>query len=177
MFLHDVVGRKALERCGADISIRAAARSMLTTGSDAIAVIDGDQRLLGALTPIRARLRPRATARPTSQSPACCRALHRRRIVPRHRRHVGARRNRGRRAGGDVGRLLERPAADAPDVEDIARVLGDQPVSILREIRSRPIHAGTARAELPRAHSPSASPAPPRSTGWHASSRWPTRRS
>ena len=50
MFLHDVVGRKALERCGADVSIRAAARSMLATGSEAIAVIDGDQRMLGAVT-------------------------------------------------------------------------------------------------------------------------------
>jgi len=50
MFLHDVVGRKALESCSARMSIRDAAQSMLTTGSDAIAVVDGNNRVQAVMT-------------------------------------------------------------------------------------------------------------------------------
>ena len=50
VFLHDVVGEKRLERCGAEASIREVAALMLATGSEAIAVVDEGQRSEGVVT-------------------------------------------------------------------------------------------------------------------------------
>jgi CBS domain-containing protein len=50
VFLHEVVSRKPLERCGPETTVRDIAASMLATGTDAIAVVDGDQRLKGVVT-------------------------------------------------------------------------------------------------------------------------------
>ena len=154
MFLHDVVGRKALERCGADISIRAAARSMLTTGSDAIAVVDGDHRVQGAVTR-QSVLAWVAAGDGTADQPISG-------LLP------GAPPAVGSSASVIDGMLaLAEAGADALAVtsdgsssgqlqalvtsRDIARVFGDQPVSILREIRLAAQYAGTARAQSPRA--------------------------
>jgi len=49
-FLHDVIGRRAHERCDATTSIREVARVMRTSGSDTIAVVDGDQHVQGVVT-------------------------------------------------------------------------------------------------------------------------------
>ena len=137
MFLHDVAGRKTLESCSERTSILGLAQSMLSTGSDAMAVVDGGQsRPGGGDSRFRSRLQPLAPGMPHSRSPVCCRTF-RRRSAGRvgHRRRAGNRRGPRRRVGPDVGRLPERPASSARDVEDIARVFGDQPISILREIR------------------------------------------
>jgi len=50
MFLHDVVGRRPVETCGADTRLRDVARAMLITGSDAIAVVDQSRRLQAVAT-------------------------------------------------------------------------------------------------------------------------------
>ena len=50
IFLHDVVGRKALERGSAQMSIRDLAQSMLTTGRDALAIVDEDDRVQAVVT-------------------------------------------------------------------------------------------------------------------------------
>ena len=94
VFLHDVVGRKALESCSAQMSIRDVAQSMLTTGSDAIAVVDEDDRVQAVVTvnavlawvaggagqrrpadhrPAAGRCRPRS-GRPRRSSTACWRS-------------------------------------------------------------------------------------------------------
>jgi CBS domain-containing protein len=50
IFLHDAVAGKALESCTAHSSVRDLARSLLTTGSQAIAVVDGDNRIQAVAT-------------------------------------------------------------------------------------------------------------------------------
>ena len=50
VFLHTVIGRKPLESCSAAASVREVARSLLASGADAVAVVDGDRRLRAAVT-------------------------------------------------------------------------------------------------------------------------------
>ena len=138
MFLHDVVGRKALERCGADTSIRAAARSMLTTGSDAIAVLDGGQRLLGAVTR-QSMLAWVASGDGTADQPISG-------LLPGAPPALGSSASviDGMLALAEAGADVLAVTSDGSSSgqlqtlltsKDIARVFGDQPISILREIR------------------------------------------
>ena len=138
IFLHDVVGRRALESCSARTSIRDVARSMLTTGSDAIAVLDEENRVQGVATVSSVLAWVAAGAGSAEQSiagPA--------RGVPPA---VGW-------AASVVDGVLAIAEADAAALavtsdgsssgqlqalvtsRDIARAFGDQPNSILREIR------------------------------------------
>jgi CBS domain-containing protein len=50
IFLHDVVARRKLASCDSGAGIRDVARQMLTTGADAIAVLDANHRAHGVLT-------------------------------------------------------------------------------------------------------------------------------
>jgi len=50
IFLHDLVARKKLEFCDGGTGIRDVARQMLSTGADAIAVLDTEQRARGMVT-------------------------------------------------------------------------------------------------------------------------------
>jgi len=50
MFLNDLIGRRPRADCRADATIRELAQSMLSTGSDAIAVVDGEARIQGVVT-------------------------------------------------------------------------------------------------------------------------------
>jgi CBS domain-containing protein len=50
VFLHDLVARKKLHTCGHGESIRDVARSITTTGADAIAVVDEDRRARAVVT-------------------------------------------------------------------------------------------------------------------------------
>lgn len=50
MFLHDVVGGKTLEICRPETSVRDVARALLASGIDAMAVVDGDNRVQGVAT-------------------------------------------------------------------------------------------------------------------------------
>lgn len=52
IFLNDLAGRKKLLTCNAQASIREVARYMLTTGADAIAVLDSEHRARAVLTAI-----------------------------------------------------------------------------------------------------------------------------
>ena len=138
MFLHDVVGRKALESCGARMSIREVAQSMLTTGSDAIAVVDGDHRVQGVVT-VSAVLAWVAAGAGNAEQPITG-------LLRGAPPAVGS-------AASVIDGVLAIAEADADALavtsdgsssgrlhalvtsRDIARVFGDQPISILREIR------------------------------------------
>lgn len=50
MFLHDLAAHRALPTCGADTSVREAARRMRSAGADAMVVLDTEQRASGILT-------------------------------------------------------------------------------------------------------------------------------
>ena len=52
VFLHELAGRKKLVTCNAQDSIREVARRMRTTGADAIAVVDSEQRGRAVLTAV-----------------------------------------------------------------------------------------------------------------------------
>lgn len=138
MFLHDVVGRKALESCSARMSIRDVAQSMLTTGSDAIAVVDGDNRVQAVVT-VNAVLAWVAAGAGNAEQPIAG-------LLRGAPPAVGS-------AASVIDGVLAIAEADAAAVavtsdgssrgqlhalvtsRDIARVFGDQPISILREIR------------------------------------------
>jgi CBS domain-containing protein len=138
VFLHDVVGRKPLESCTPRTSVREVAALMLTTGSDAIAVVDEDHRVQAAVT-VNAVLAWVAAGAGDAEQPITGLPL----TVPPA---VGS-------AASVIDGVLAIAAADADalavtsDVSssgqlqalvtsrDIARVFGDQPISILREIR------------------------------------------
>jgi CBS domain-containing protein len=49
-FLHDLVGAHAPETCGPETSIRNAARQLVSTSSDALAVVDAGKRARGVVT-------------------------------------------------------------------------------------------------------------------------------
>ena len=141
MFLHDVVGRKPLETCSADTSVRDVATSMLATGSDAIAVVDEANRLQAVAT-VDTLLAWVAGGAGTADQ------------------RIGLLLGAGPPSVGpdasvtDGALVLAEAGADAVAVtsdgsargelqalvtsRDVARAFGDQPVSILREIRVAP---------------------------------------
>jgi CBS domain-containing protein len=141
MFLHDVVGRKALRECSARTSIRDAAQSMLDTGSDAIAVVDGNHSVQ-ALVTADAVLAWVAAGAGDAQQPITS-------ILRSAPPAIGP-------AASVVDGVLAIAEADAVAVavtsdaassgqlhalvtsRDLSRVFGDQPLSILREIRLAP---------------------------------------
>jgi CBS domain-containing protein len=141
VFLHDVVGRKALERCSATASVRDVATSMLTSGSDAIAIVDGGQHVQGLVT-VDAVLGWVAAGAGNADEPI-----------------AGLLRGVPPAVGSDasvIDGVLAMVEADADALavtsdgsstgqlqtlvtsRDIARAFGDQPLSILREIRLAP---------------------------------------
>ncbi len=138
MFLHDVVGRRALESCSARMSIREVAQSMLTTGSDAIAVVDGDNRVQAVVT-VSSVLAWVAAGAGNAEQPITG-------LLRGAPPAVGS-------AASVIDGVLAIAEADADALavtsdgsssgqlqalvtsRDIARVFGDQPISILREIR------------------------------------------
>jgi CBS domain-containing protein len=138
MFLHGLVGRPSLETCGADASIREVARSMLTNGSGAIAVVDGGNRVQ-ALVTVDSVLAWVAAGAGHAEQPITGLLQ----VVPPA---VGS-------AATVVDGMLAIAEADADALavtsdgtasgqlhalvtsRDIARVFGDQPISILKEIR------------------------------------------
>jgi CBS domain-containing protein len=138
MFLHDVVGRKPLEHCSAQTSIRDVARTMLTTGSDAVAVVDPDHRIDTVVT-VSSLVAWVAGGSGDAEQPIA--------VLPRSSpptvgsdasviEGVLAMAEAGADAlavtadGSATGRLntLVTPG-------DLARVFGDGPISIVREIR------------------------------------------
>ena len=138
MFLHDVVGRKALESCSARTSVRDVATLMLTTGSDAIAVVDGGHRVQAVVT-VNAVLAWVAAGAGHSDQPITG-------LLRSAPTAVGS-------AASVTDGVLAIAEADADALavtsdgsssgqlqalvtsREIARVFGDQPISILREIR------------------------------------------
>ena len=138
VFLHDVAGRRALESCSDQASICDAAQALLTSGSDAMAVVDGEHRVVGLLTvdavlawvaagagqagqPIASLLR----GAPPSVGPAasvsdCVLAMA--------------------EAGADALAVTSDGTGSGPlqtlvTSRDIARAFGDRPIAILRAIR------------------------------------------
>jgi CBS domain-containing protein len=138
VFLHDVVGRKALDSCSARMSIRDVAQAMLTTGSDAIAVVDGDNRVQAVVT-VNSVLAWVAAGAGNAEQPITG-------LLRGAPSAVGS-------AASVIDGMLAIAEADADALpvtsdgsssgqlhalvtsRDIARVFGDQPISILREIR------------------------------------------
>ena len=138
MFLHDIVRRKAPESCSAQTSIRDVAQSMLTSGSDAIAVVDGDKRVQAVVT-VNSVLAWVAQGAGTAEQSITG-------LLRDAPPAVGS-------AASVIDGVLAIAEADAAALavtsdgsssgqlhalvtsRDIARAFGDQPVSILREIR------------------------------------------
>jgi CBS domain-containing protein len=138
IFLHDVVGRAALEICTARTSIRDVVQSMLATGSDAIGVVDADNRIQAVATvasvlawvaagagdadqPIAGLLRgvPPAVGSAASVTDGVL-------AIAEADADVLAMTSDGSTSGQLHALVTSR---------DIGRVFGDQPISILREIR------------------------------------------
>ena len=120
MFLHDVIGRNALETCSAHTSIREVARTMLATGSDAVAVVDGDHRIdkVVTVTSLIAWVAAGAgSAERADRRFAAKRSAGGRVVRVGDRRRAGAGRGRRRRVGRDLRRHRERTAACARDRE------------------------------------------------------------
>ena len=138
VFLHDLVGGKALGRCSAQMSIRDVAQSMLTTGSEVIAVVDGDDRVQAVAT-VNVVLAWVAAGAGNADQPING-------LLRGAPPAVGS-------AASVIDGVLALADADADALavtsdassggqllalvtpRDIARVFGDQPISILREIR------------------------------------------
>ena len=138
MFLHDVVGRKALESGSAQMSIRDVAQSMLTTGSDALAIVDEDNRIQAVVT-VNSVLAWVAAGAGHAEEPIAG-------LLRGAPPAVGP-------AASVIDGVLAIAEADADALavtsdgsssgqlqalvtpRDVARVFGDQPISILREIR------------------------------------------
>lgn len=138
VFLHDVVGRKALESGNAQMSIRDVAQSMLTTGSDALAIVDDDNRVQAVVT-VNSVLAWVAAGAGHAEEPITG-------LLRSAPPAVGT-------AASAIDGVLAIAEADADALavtsdgsssgqlqvlvtpRDLARVFGDQPISILREIR------------------------------------------
>jgi CBS domain-containing protein len=138
LFLPGVIGRRALEPCGADTSIREVAQSMRATGADAIAVVDGDRRIQAMVTvdsvlawvaggagdagqPIASLLRRAPPAVGSAVSVTDC-------VLAMSE------------AGADALAVTSDGSASGQlhtlvTSRDFARAFGDQPISILREIQ------------------------------------------
>ena len=141
VFLHDVIGRKTFESCSALTSIRDVAASMLATGSDAVAVVGEGQRVQGVVT---ANAVLAWVAGGAGNADQTITGLLRG-IPPA----IGS-------TASVVDGVLAMAEADADALavtvdglptgqlqtlvtpRDIARAFGDQPISILREIRRAP---------------------------------------
>jgi CBS domain-containing protein len=141
VFLHDVVGERPLERCGAHTSIRDVAALMLSTGSDAIAVVDDGQRSEGVVTVDAVLAWVAAGAGQADQSIAG--------VLQRVPPVVGAAVSvtDAVLAMGDAGSDVLAVTSDGlpsgrlhtlVTTRDVGRAFGDQPASILREIRRAP---------------------------------------
>lgn len=138
VFLHDLISQRTIASCHAHASIRDTARTMLTTGTDAIAVVDEDTRVQAVVT-VNAVLAWVAAG----AGDADARITGLLRAAPPA---VGA-------TASVVDGVLAIAEADAAALSvtsdgsasgrlhglvtsrDIARAFGDQPISILREIR------------------------------------------
>ena len=141
VFLHDVVGRKPLESCTSQTSIRDVATSMLATGSDAIAIVDDGGRVQTVAT-IHALLAWVAEGAGDVDQPVT-------RLLQGVPPAVGS-------AASVTDGVLAMAEVDADVLavtsdglatgqiqtlvtsRDLARTFGDQPTSILREIRLAP---------------------------------------
>jgi CBS domain-containing protein len=141
VFLRDVVGRNAHGTCTAQTSVRDVAASMLTTGSDAIAVVDEGQRVQAVVTVDGVLAWVAAGAGDADQPIAS--------LVRGVPPMVGS-------AASVIDGVLAMAEAEADALavtsdgspggelqsfvtaRDVARAFGDQPISILREIRLAP---------------------------------------
>ena len=141
MFLHDVVGRKPLETCSPDTSVRDVATSMLSTGSHAIAVVDEAQRLQAVATVetllawiaggagnADQRIGQLLGDAPPSVGPDA--SLTDGALAMGEAGADGVAVTSDGSPGGQLQALVTS--------RDVARAFGDQPVSILREIRVAP---------------------------------------
>jgi CBS domain-containing protein len=138
LFLHDVIGGRALESCAPDASIGEAVRTMLASGADAIAIVDGDRRAQAVLT-VGSLLSWIAAGAGSADRPVSD-------LVREAPPAVGS-------GASVVDGMLALAEADADALaitsdgspagqlravvtpRDIARVFGDQPNAILRDIR------------------------------------------
>ena len=141
VFLNDVVGETPLERCGAQASIRDVAALMLATGAEAIAVVDDGQRSEGVVT-VDAVLAWVAGGAGRADEPITGLV---RQVTP----VVGAAASvtDAVLAMGDAGSDVLAVTSDGVPsgrlhtlvtARDVGRAFGDQPTSILREIRRAP---------------------------------------
>ena len=138
IFLHDLAGRKKLPTCSAQASIREVVQQMLTTGADAIAVLDSEHRAHSILTATSFLEWIREDGRDSGKPVASLMGNAPLAITSDASVTEG---------------VLAMGAADAPAFaitsdgtangrlhaivtsRDLERVFGDQPVTILREIR------------------------------------------
>ena len=138
MFLHDLAAQQALETCPAHMSIRDLAQSMLTTGSDALAVVDDTHRVQSVVTVNSVLAWVAAGAGNPEQPITGLRQGTPAAVGPAASVTDGVLAIAA--AGADAlavtsdGSLSGRLHAVVTS-RDIARVFGDQPGSILREIR------------------------------------------
>ena len=141
VFLHDVIGEKPLEHCGPHTTIRDAAALMLASGSEAIAVVDEDRRGDGVLTVDAVLAWVAGGAGPSDQPVAA--------LVQHGTPMVGAAASvtDGLLAMGEAGSDVLAVTSDGLSsgrlhtlvtTRDVGRAFGDQPSSILREIRRAP---------------------------------------
>ena len=141
VLLNDVVGERPLERCGAQASIREVAALMLATGSDAIAVVDDGQRGEGVVTVDAVLAWVAGGAGQADESIAG--------LVRGDMPVVGADASvtAGVVAMGEAGSDVLAMTSDGlptgrlhalVSARDLGRAFGDQPASILREIRRAP---------------------------------------
>ena len=144
VFLPDVAGRHVLERDASRTTIRDVAQSMLTTGSEAIAVVDGRHQIQSVVT-VDSILAWVAAGAGSAQEPVSS--------------LVGSTPPSVRPGASVIDGVLAMGEADAAALavtsdgslsgqlhafvtaKDLGRAFGDQPISILREIR----RATTAR--------------------------------
>ena len=141
MFLHAVVGRKPLESCSVGASVRDVAASMLATGSDAIAIVD-DTRRVQALATVDAVLAWVAGGAGDAGQPI---AALLRSVPPAIGSSATVTDGVLAMAEADADALAV--TSDGTSIgqlqtlvtsRDVARAFGDQPISILQEIRLAP---------------------------------------
>ncbi len=141
VFLHDVVGATPTARCSTQASIREVAALILATGSDAIAVVDDGQRSEGVVTVEAVLAWVASGAAEADQSIAS--------LLRRQTPVVGADvsvTDAVLAMGDAASDVLAVTADGSPSgrlhtlvtARDLGRAFGDQPASILREIRRAP---------------------------------------
>jgi len=137
LLLHDLVGRKELYTCMDHDSIREAACQMVTSGADAIAVVDREHRARAVLTPHDVLGWIAGGGGDVDQPITCLLQASPSTVPPDAAVTEGVLAMAASRGGalaittdGTVaGRLLAVVTA-----RDVAPVFGDQPVSVLREV-------------------------------------------